>query len=274
MADRILSWLAQFRDDEIIPCALTVLEKMRILNREDSYEALNAFVTKHPQFRGATVCPLGELKDSGVVQAYLSRDLDLIFPRTSTVEEAAAREGTEPILFLDDFTGSGSQVLDIVGTWFAQEDLKQVLGETRLPFNEDVRAFLRSRPVAFVFLAGWNDGIDRIRDAAARLGLDATVYAHLTDEKLPFAFGGALQEYSPEIVTRFQDRCRAVGESLLASNGKSVEKQRDRALGYGNRALLLASRLNVPTQTLTCFWMDGEHDGVEWHALIRRRQKR
>jgi hypothetical protein len=33
MHDRILSWLAQFRDDEIIPCALTAIEKMKVLSR-------------------------------------------------------------------------------------------------------------------------------------------------------------------------------------------------------------------------------------------------
>jgi hypothetical protein len=90
--------------------------------------------------------------------------------------------------------------------------------------------------------------------------------AKLTDDQLPFAFADALQEYEADLVRRFENRCREIGTSLLASRGKSEEKQCERALGYGNRAMLLASRFNVPTQTLTCFWMDGTYDGVEWHA--------
>jgi hypothetical protein len=274
MKDRIISWLAQFRDDAIITCALAALERMKLLGREQSQTALAAFAETNPEFKGSTICPLGELKDSGAIQAYLSRDIERLFPRTMTIDEAVARGGTEPIVLLDDFTGSGSQVLDILGNWFADDQLKQEqLQELRLPLGEQQRAFLRSRPVAFVFVAGWKAGLDRIREEAKRLGLEAKVFANIMDDSIPFAFEGALSDQDPESLKAFEKRCREVGEALLASNGKTQDKQRERAIGYGNRAMLLTSRFNVPTQTLTCFWMDGKHSGVEWHALIRRRPK-
>ena len=171
MKDRIMSWLAQFRDDAIIPCALAALERMKVLGREENQAALEAFAEARPEFRGATICPLGELKDSGAIQAYLSRDMERTFPRTMTIEEAIGRGGTDPIVLLDDFTGSGSQVLDILGNWFGDERMKQEqLKEMRLPFGEEQGAFLRSRSVAFVFVAGWKAGLDRIpqRDGIAR----------------------------------------------------------------------------------------------------------
>lgn len=272
--DRIKSWLAQFRDDEAIDCAIVALEKMVVLGRQESYDTLTTFVSNYPQFNGATICLLGNLKDSSSVQTYWSRDLRTTFPRAETVDEAVKRNGKEPIVLLDDFTATGSQVLDILGNWFNEDDLKQgQLDEARLPFNEDSKNFLRSRPVAFVFLAGWDDGLGKIKTATTKLGIEATVYAHLTDKQLPFSFEGALDGLEEAAVERFRDKCRTIGESLLASNGKPTEKQRERALGYGNRAMLLASHLNVPSQTLTCFWMDGKYDGVEWHALMRRRSK-
>jgi hypothetical protein len=274
MKGRIMSWLAQFRDHAIIPCALAALERIKVLGREENQAALAAFAEAHPDFKGATICPLGDLKDSAVIHAYLSRDMELVFPRTTTIEDAVKRRITDPIVLLDDFTGSGAQVCNILGNWFDNEQLKQAqLNEKRSPFAEPERPFLRSRPVALVFVAGWNTGLDRIRETATTLGLDARVFAHFTDGAIPFAFEGALDDQDPGAVSAFKEKCREIGAALLESNDKSPEKQHQRALGYGNRAMLLTSRVNVPTQALTCFLMDGKYDGVDWHALVRRRPK-
>jgi hypothetical protein len=271
LKDRIRNWLAQFREDGLISAAMEVLEKMRFLDRGDTHDALTAFLDANPEFEGATVCPLGELKDSGAVQAYISRDLERRLPRTGTVEEAVERSWEAPILFLDDFTASGSQALDILGHWFGDGTLQQSqLGEERLPFGEREREFLRSRPIGFVFVAGWDEGMRRVREAVTKLELDAKVYVHIPERDLPFAFSGGSQSKD---IGRFKERCVVVGRQLLQSAGKDSEKQADRALGYGNRAMLLGSRLNIPTQTLTCIWMDGRVDGVDWHALLRRREK-
>jgi HD superfamily phosphohydrolase len=272
MAERIKSWLAQHRDDAAIEGALEAIERVRILSREDSNAALRAFVEKHPEFRGATIVPFGELKDSGAVQAYLSRDLEAIFPRVATVKEATEAGGDQPILFVDDFVGSGSQARDMIGSWFEDSDLMQEhLGESRLPFQERERKFLTERKVGFAFVAGWDMGVAAVKEAAAKVGMTATVEVHILESEIPFAFEGI--DRTPTSVA-FERESLKIGKELLVSNGKDAEKQRTRALGYGNRAMLLTTRFNVPTQTLTSFWMDGEHDGVEWHALIRRKNKK
>lgn len=274
LTDRIIAWLAQFRDDDMISCALTALENLHILRREDTHAALTQFVEQYPQFKGATVCALGASKDSGAVQAYISLDQPL-FPRVSTVEQATERGDSGPILFLDDFTASGNQALDILGNWFEDPELtKPSLGEERLPFSQKERDYLLGREIAFVFVAGWQDGLEKIRAATSKLGLTATVYAYMTDDIIPFAFDGALANLPEGDVARFKEKCAHIGKEIFRSHSKTEEVAQERALGYGNRGMLLASGLNVPTQTLSCLWKDGQVDGVDWHALLRRRDKK
>ena len=271
MAERIRSWLAQYRDDQAIEGALEAIERIRILSRDDTHAALRSFAKKHPEFVGATIIPFGDLKDSGVIQGYLSRGLEDIFPHLTTVEKAAEVGGDAPVVFVDDFIGSGKQASDVIGTWFDDDDLKKSeLGEARFAFQERERTFLKNRPVGFVFVAGWDDGLARIKEAAEKVGINATVDVFIPESEIPFAFNG---EGRSAASLAFERESQKIGESLLAARGKDEEKQKERALGYGNRAMLLASRLNVPTQTLTSFWMDGTHDGVDWHALIRRKDK-
>jgi deoxynucleoside triphosphate triphosphohydrolase SAMHD1 len=65
---------------------------------------------------------------------------------------------------------------------------------------------------------------------------------------------------------------------MLEKNGETdrgeiERKASERCLGYGNRAMLLASPFNVPTQTLTVFWAAGNVRGVQWDPLMARRKK-
>jgi HD superfamily phosphohydrolase len=275
LRDRISYWLSQFRDEGSIECAMQIVRSMRILGREDTRAALLKFVEQKPEFRGATIVLLGGLKDSSAVQLYYSRDVEETFPIVSTVEDAAAKNIEAPLVFLDDFTGSGNQVQDVLGNWFNVEELKkEALKEQRELFGEKEREYIRSRKVAFVFVAGWNDGVEGAREACEKLGLDATVYAHITESEIPFAFENCLGDFEPEIQSRFEEQCRNIGFALVRGEGKEEEVAHERALGYGNRAMLLVSRYNVPTQVLTCLWKGGQADGVEWQPLIVRRPKK
>ena len=63
---------------------------------------------------------------------------------------------------------------------------------------------------------------------------------------------------------------QATGESVQQAQGKTAE----RALGYGNRGMLLGTPFNVPSQTMTLVWGNGIVDGLPWEPLMRRRKKR
>jgi hypothetical protein len=125
-----------------------------------------------------------------------------------------------------------------------------------------------------VFVAGWSAGIVAAREACEQLKLNAEVYAHLGDDQIPFAFDNVLRELDPDSVEQFKAFCRSVGEQMLLKAGKDTETAKERALGYGNRAMLMISRYNVPTQVLTCIWRGGDTGDFNWQPLIHRRTKK
>lgn len=275
LRSRIEYWISQFETEDHIECAMQVLDKLRVISRDDTKNALRAFVQRHPDFAGATVLLLGALKDSSAIQGYLSQDVADVFPRVMTVEEAAAKNIDTPVVFLDDFIGSGNQVRDMLGHWFDQGNLKTAeLGEQRDLFGEAERKFLRERKIGFVFVAGWDIGIQAAQDACRDLSLDAQVFAYMTDKDIPFAFDGStIEARDSEVLDSFKNKCSSIGEQMLLADGKTTEIAAERALGYGNRGMLLVSRYNVPTQVLTCIWRSGQTQEFEWHSLINRRTK-
>jgi HD superfamily phosphohydrolase len=271
---RLAAWLSQFRDDSHVECAMHLIRELKILRREDTKSALLSFLEKNPQFRGATICLLGTLKDSSAIQSYFSLDLRDEFSGLMTVEDAAHRRIQKPIVFLDDVLGSGGQAKNMLGHWFDADGLKSSeLNEQRNLFGEVERAYLRERSVGFVFVAGWDEGVRVLRESCGKVGLEPTIHTHLSESEIPFAFERPFPGKGAEEVQSFRARCLEIGKKILISKGATEEKAKERALGYGNRGMLLVSGYNVPTQVLTCLWQEGLYDGVHWQALLRRRKK-
>jgi len=278
-SDRIESWLRQFDDDELIGCALDVLTRVRIIRRHDTVQAVSNFVENHSQFRGAVVVPFGDARDSSAIQTYFAADLEgSHISKCKSLEEAAREQNTTPIIFVDDFLGSGGQTSDILAAGFGREDLRASLGEQRELFGDEVQMLLRGVPVGFVFTAAWDRGKSTLKAATEEHGLEATVYSHLTDADIPFAFEGAALNSDGRVVQSFKERCARVGRELALQVSEKTGPEADakaqqRALGYGNRAMLLVSPFNVPTQCLTAFWAGGLVGGVPWEPLMPRRKK-
>jgi HD superfamily phosphohydrolase len=280
LGQRIFYWLKQFDNDDYVDCALHILERFRMLTREDTVNSLRAFIARNPRFAGATVVPFGDARDSGVIQGYFVSDLaGHEIARCCSIEDAVRVHKARQIIFVDDFVASGGQAADILAAGFGIEALRKPLGEQREMFGDDVREHLLSCEVAFVFTAGWVDGIDVVKQLAKDLKLNAIVYRHLDEAVIPFAFDGGLSELDPQIVAGFKSRCSEIGAALIESaelsEGRTEDPDRiaQRALGYGNRAMLLASPFNVPAQSLTLIWAPGLVNGVEWMPLMLRRKK-
>jgi len=279
LSQRIISWLKQFDTDDHIDCALKILENFKMLNREDTVSAIRVFIAQNPRFSGATVVPFGDAKDSGVIQGYFVSDLvGHEISRCCAIDDAV-RNKAKQIIFVDDFIASGGQASDILAAGFGIDALRRSLGEQREMFGDDVIEHLASCEVAFVFTAGWSDGVEVVKQLARDLKLNAVVYRHLDESALPFAFEGVLSDVDHQIVESFRNRCREIGAELIKSDGEADGKAEDqdkmdqRALGYGNRAMLLASPFNVPAQTLTAIWLRGRVKGVDWQPLMLRRKK-
>jgi hypothetical protein len=254
-----------------------------MIDRSDTVAALKAFIDSHQAFRGAVVVPFGDARDSSVIHTYFSADLTGTYVSgCKTLDQMAKVGGNEPIIFVDDFIGSGGQGQDILGAGFGISSLRKELGENRDLFDEPIQTLLRARKLGFVFTAAWDSGISALQGTIEELGLDATVFCHLRETEIPFAFESVLDNVDPVVRDSFKTRCEEIGSNLvmhmLKEEGRTDpreygRKATERRLGYGNRAMLLASPFNVPTQTLTLIWSEGQVGGVSWMPLMARRKK-
>ncbi len=275
---RTMAWLRQFDTTDHVECALCLLDHFKMLTREDAANALRTFISANAHFRGSWVAPFGSAKDSSAVWTYFSRDLNSeCIERLGSLDDYVKSGDSKPLIFIDDFIGSGSQATDILAAWFDRQDLRKDLGEQRDALDPTIRKRLLAVPIAFVFISGWNDGIDAIGRIAKEIGLNATVHCHLREGNLPFARELLLKDFSEQKVDDFLRCCEEIGADLVRSELREKpldgDKVQARALGYGGRAMLLASPVNVPAQTLTAISMAGTADGVAWTPLLWRRKK-
>lgn len=272
--EKVIYWLRQFGRSSDIELAIQTLERLKVLGRQDVVTAAKEFFERNPDFVGASIVGFGSLKDSGSIVSYFANDLGPSFHSgVMSLEDAMSVAPDKPVVFFDDLIASGGQAADMIARWFDVDELKEDLGERRIPFEEPKRKFLRSRKVAFLFVCGWKDGVKKLERAAKTAGLDAVVHAHLGEPDLPFLFDEGVLKGKKDDIIRFRKFCEDVGRSVSLSNTKDKVKTKNRILGYGNRAMLLCFPYNVPTQTLTIIREDGVYNGMEWKALLVRRKK-
>jgi len=267
-------WLQQFETDRDIEYALRMLELLQVVDREKTFAAFTKFFADHPEFRSAYAVAFGDPKDGGVIQGYFAAYQAGIV-KVVTLSQWEREGDDRPLIFVDDCCGSGSQVCDVLAAWFGREDLREPLGEVRDTLSEAVQQKLLKTKVAFLFIAAWDTGLAKIRDICEKLGMDATVTSHIRETEIPFLESGlkAGGQNAAE-VDAFIARCKAIGGEILQSNGVDAGKLEARRLGYGNRGMLLATLVNVPTQTVTLLWNSGMVDGTRWEALLPRRPKK
>jgi hypothetical protein len=268
--ERVLAWLRQFPGD-FGEVPLELLEEIAFVDRAKVTRALRSFLTSSAgePFRAGVICPLGEPKDSSAVTAYWSADAGPDgAPPVLSLGDALARPDA-PLLFVEDFIGSGQQSVSILEAWLGQEPTTE-LGEKRPALAPDAAKELRTRKLAFVFASGQSGGKELLERRAGEIGLDATV--HLGADSVPSAFGAG----APDGRRPLEDFCRAVGEALLLDldAGHDANWCRERALGYGNNSFLVLFGYNTPSQALTCLWKDGTYEGIPWMALFPRRAKK
>lgn len=265
--DRVLTWLHQFRADEHVDSALRMLNRMRLIGREVVVaEVARFFDGVGSDFVGSIFCRFGEPKDSSSVVTYYVSDLSELY-RMRSFDLKDALQVRSPVVFADDFIGSGGQAITIVEGWLGEESTVELREDRGEPLSPELKDALRSRRTAFVFAAGSPEGAQRFQERARELGLDATVHVGVTSD-LPRAFEG---QGAPG--EEFKELCRQIGLSLL-DDGRHDERWREeRALGYGNDAYLVVFDYNTPAQSLTCLWADGQVAGVPWTPVYPRRKK-
>lgn len=267
---KVLAFVRQFHDKELVDAALTVLSNIKVIGRADANQALKAFLDRTPGFRPASYTALGEYRDSSALLTYYVGD---VADSNGLVQRSLgeALMLNEPIIFVDDVVGRGSQSISIIEKWLGESPTEQ-LNERRTQTLTDaqVRAF-RQRQLAFVFVAGLDAGRERLEGRLKELKLKAEVFVHIPESKLPF-LDTVIND--PEQLQRMKEFCAEKGRELLLAGGDRTEDWvRSRVLGYGNQGLLVASTYNTPAATLTCLWRRGK-SSAEWTPLLPRRKKR
>lgn len=273
---KIEAWLRQFETDDRIGHALSMLQAVKVLSREEVRQAVEGFLTANPDFRGCHVCQLGGPRDSSSIITYFAQDLADRWDLNVVPLQQALSEDERPILFVDDFLGTGRQSVSIVKHWINEpygEQLDEDHGPKLTPKQADE---LKGRRLGFAFVYGTTEGKDRLVSELRTSGIEPSVHVGQDEAMLPKAFGGAALYPSPEAAERFQTWCRDVGQKLLASRHAGdwdVDKINGRALGYGNNAYLVVFPYNVPTASLTLLWSEGNVKGIDWMPLLPRRKK-
>jgi len=268
-AAQITAFVRQFAQggSDLVDPALSALSHLRIIGRDDTKRAVTEFIAAHPEFAGAACAPLGAGKDSSNVLTYFVNDVAEEADLTIKTVEGAVASG-RPIIFVDDFIGTGAQAVDIIQSWLGVERTEGI-EEGREPLAEDVGALLRQRRLGFVFAAAVGPGEANLRAKLDAEGLNVEVHVGVGVEKLPRLDSAV----DADQLTAFTEFARKVGDRVLMNydrKERSVEWRRDKTLGYGDQGLLVASAFNTPTASLTLLWAGSQ----DWVPLLPRRTKR
>ena len=267
-SERVRDWVRQFGSDSEAS-ALAVLENLKVLGRSETNAALASFLGSDAgaPFRGGAVVPIGQPKDGSSVVGYYAEDAARAFGcAVVTLDQAASRD--LPIVFVDDFIGRGSSTISILEDMLGAVATQELHEERPGDVPEALKNHLLNRPMAFVYSAGLDDGVQTLRKRLFELGFKDVQQIHVG---IPQADLPTVQSALGEAAPAFLERARAVGGQLLAST--AGDKRDERTLGYGNHALLIAFPYNTPTATLTAVWERGEVDGWTWFPLLPRRKK-
>jgi hypothetical protein len=274
LTDRHLQdWLQQFEEDSLISSAIKALGQLTLIGRKQVVEPLKEFIGLEESFKMAVVCAFGEPRDSGSTAAYFAGDIPGLEVRDlrHVLSEA---EDSRPILFVDDFIGSGHQAVTLIETLLGQPLSFKLQEAPRYHLSKDQQERLRQRQLCFVYAAGWSEGTEELLRSCKRYGLSAQVRIGLRDDSLPSIFDNALYS-SAEQKERFLEKCRAIGRDVLLDPaiGHDETWLADKTLGYGGKGLLITFPYNTPTQALTCLWKRGTHNGIPWIPVFARRKK-
>lgn len=262
----IEAFIRQFRDPKHGEACLEMLDILIVLGRDDMRRALRPLIQAALSGTAeSAVCPLGGPDESGAHVVYSMTDSFVNADGIRIVWPDRIPSGTDHILFLDDFIGSGARLLGCVSGWF-ELDIEGASTTRAAPLPQVVRDTLLSSPVTFAFAAAHSDGWQTAQARIRAMGIDAAV--RVGSQQLPTL--DALSLSAPAKAS-FIDELRRVGRDLMISNGKTETEAAERELGRANWGLLVASSLNTPAQAVTALWANGRVDGVKWQPLLPRR---
>jgi hypothetical protein len=244
-------WISSFSEDAA-EVAFAALEGVHFLTSKQIGKDFRTFMESDEgaAFQGASVVGLGEPRDgSAAVVLALRSAVQAFNCRIRSLPEALSTPST-PILFVEDFAGTGSSAAAIIGGWFG---VGNDLGEARgslVPVHQDE---LRQRATAVLWNLGSEHAIDAVRTLCNSVDFNPSVlrYAAETDSLPRITSFAAMPGYKEFIA---ECKSRAQAHFAAAEPSWNADKVDERLLGYGNDGMLLLFPYNTPTATLTELW--------------------
>ena len=256
--EQVRAWLEQVGDNSEQRVAFTMLQHLRFYSEDEvrgrMHEA-HGIITRGLLDKRA----YRQLKRSDVLVSYLDgagksgahfarlyieengiyRD-NLV--EIATLSQAVRREGTQVLVFVDDFIGSGNSA-------------SQYLERLCLQCGDDLRA--SGLRIFLVAVAAFCSGTDKVASTVDRLALPMKIH---TCEVLDDSY----KCFSPtsKIFTSDVDRLKA--KDLAYSRGVVLCKQAP--LGYNDGQALVVFSHNCPNNSLPILWEKSDH----WLPLFRR----
>jgi hypothetical protein len=139
-----------------------MLQAVKVLTRGEVRTTAEEFIAANPDFKAGHVCQLGGPGDSSSIITYFVQDLAERWGLNVVPLQQALSEDERPILFVDDFLGTGRQSVSIVKHWLG-EPYEEQLDEDHGPKLTSKQAReLKGRRLGFAFVYGTGEGKDRL----------------------------------------------------------------------------------------------------------------
>ena len=248
------------------------VDKLRMLLRE-AYLALSAELVDHgfmpnlslvsdgspPTPRVLLANPLGPVKSAAAILPHAAHLLGAgrsqqVVPLKGLAARLDRDEYIQVILFCDDFTGTGEQIV---------RQLVEVLSRDEALQAVCVRRFNRGRPVALGIAlgVGFAEAIRKICTSGPEW---LPIFAHAGE-----VLDDGDRAFSSKSLAFPEPELRNWSRDLVVNQiGGTLSSQWPG--GFGNLQALVVTADNVPNDSLPAIWKSGLVQGVTWKALFER----
>lgn len=231
------------------------------------------------------VVALGSLRDSAKHIAYFWNDVQIPGLKIETekpLEELLLSKEVEQIVFFDDGSYSGTQMISIMQEYMGVTDRKTKEKHVS-ELSEDCKKALQEKEIHFFFIAYNKAKESDMVEELNKIGINNVSFNYVEDMSIqPLEKSENICFENEEQRHGVKEVLYDVGLSVIQSTkmidgkykeGWDQERAERAALGYNNAQQMVFLKSSVPTYTITAFWEKGIYNGFEWKPLFRRTRK-
>lgn len=231
------------------------------------------------------VVPLGNLRDSAKHMSYFWNDIQipgLKIETEKTLEELLALKEAAKIVFFDDGSYSGTQMISIMQEYMGIKERKTKEKHVN-ELTEAGRKALQKKQIQLFFVTyNKSKEVDMLKELK-EIGLGNVSVSYIKDMSVKL-----LERDTEDLFESEEQRITVknvlfeIGLSVMQSakmekesykKGWDKKRVNDAALGYNDAQQMVFLKSSVPTYTITAFWESGEYNGFEWKPLFKRTKK-